>query len=159
MVVLKERPQSVTVTGHRYVVPMSSSTNTPASRAEPRAIDRTIRKALLSELPVALRVQHVEVLAHTLRSGVPVSPAALVVVLSAHDDMAEAPLRFSAEHVQELLWFGLAEFCEDYGIAMPDGCQEALHALLSISVATDVLDTDGDSVGEVFAALRQLSAC
>ncbi len=138
---------------------MSSTTNTTVSQTEPLVVDRTIRRALLNELPAVLRSQHVEVLAHTLQSGVPVSPAALVVVLSAHDDMADAPLRFSAEHVQELLWFGLAEFCEDYGIAMPDGCQEALHALLSISVATDVLDTDGDSVGEVFAALRQLAAC
>ena len=138
---------------------MSSSTNTPVSRTEPLAVDRTIRKALLSELPVILRSQHVEVLAHTLRNGVPVSPAALAVVLSAHDDMAVVPMRFTAEHVQELLWFGLTEFCEDYGIAMPEGCQEALHALLSISVATDVLDTDGDSVGEIFAAFRQLAAC
>jgi|GEM_PF-1845198 len=138
---------------------MSSTTNTTAPNSDPQIVDRAARKGLLNDLPSELRALHVDVLAHTLQSGIPVAPSALVVVLSAHIDTADSPMRFTAEHVQELLWFGLAEFCEDYHLQVPDGCQEALHALLSIAVATNSLDTASDSVGDVFAAFGQLAAC
>jgi hypothetical protein len=136
---------------------MSNTTN--SSPETPLLVsDRSVRRALLAELPVSLRRLHVSVLADTLANGVPVRPAALAVVLSAHDDLAEACLRFTSEHVNELLWCGIAEFCEDYGIAMPDGCAEALYSVLATASASGILEADSDAVADLFAAFRELAA-
>ncbi len=103
-----------------------------------------------------MRALHVEVLQRTLAEGVPVSPAALIAVLSAHDDLADRALLFSADHVNELLWCGIAEFCEDFGITMPTGCREALYAVLAFGSALDLLHPDSDSETELFSAFREL---
>ena len=138
---------------------MSSTSNPTNPGYEPKAVSHAVRKALLGELPVELRGVHVEVLSETLRTGVPVRPAALAVVLATHYDLTDTPLTFTAAHVQELLWCGLSEFCEDYSLILPEGCTEALHALMSIGVETRLLDTGTDSLGDVFAAFRELTAC
>lgn len=129
-----------------------SDTSTPA----PITLDRSTRRALLGELPPQVRALHVEVLQRTLAEGVPVSPAAVIAVLSAHDDLADRALLFSADHVNELLWCGIAEFCEDYGIAMPAGCREALYAVLALGSALDLLDPGSDNESELFSAFREL---
>ncbi len=133
-------------------------TNFPSDTVDPPTIvlDRHARKALLGELPPAMRALHVEVLRRTLAEGVPVSPAAVTVVLSAHDDAADRPLCFTAGHVNELLWYGIAEFCEDYGIEMPDGCREALYAILAFGTALDLLDPESDDEAALFSAFREL---
>jgi hypothetical protein len=135
-----------------------SHTTTQDSEVEPRTVDRAVRRALLAELPVDLRRLHVEVLAETLANGLPVNPAALVVVLSAHDDAAEVPLRFTSVHVEELLWCGVTEFCEDFGLVMPDGCPEALHAVLAVATGASSLDIESDPVAALFAVFHQLTA-
>lgn len=150
----------MTVRVRRYVVGMSNTSDSTGNEAsEPQVVTRQIRKALLAGLSVRLRNLHVQVLTQTLKSGTPVRPDALAVVLAAHEDFCDDTMQFSAAHVQELLWFGLAEFCEDYGIVPPNGCHEALHGLLALGVATKTIDTAGDPVGEVFAAFRELAAC
>lgn len=120
-------------------------------------LNRSTRRALLSELPAEVRELHVAVLRHSLADGIPVNPAALVAVLSAHHDLVDTALLFSAEHVNELLWFAIAEFCEDFGLVMPDGCSEALHAVLAIGVALEVLASNSDSPAELFGAFHQLA--
>lgn len=134
---------------------MSNSTNDPHTVA-PRPLDRAYRRALLSELPADMRALHVEVLQRTLAEGVPVSPAALIAVLSAHDDTADTALLFTAAHVNELLWCGIAEFCEDYSIIMPTGCREALYAVLALGSALDLLHPESDSEAELFSAFHEL---
>ena len=140
---------------------MSNSTpNPPAppSTLAPRVVDRAVRRALVSDLPVELRALRRIVLADTMANGVPVRPSALCVVLAAHLDLADRPLWFTAGHVEELLWCGLAEFCEDFGLELPEGCPEALHAVLATAGAQGLFDRDSDSASELFAAFRQLAA-
>jgi len=123
-----------------------------------KQVDRDMRRALVAELPEELRAVRLTVLRDTLANGVPVRPEALAVVLAAHHDLADSALTFTAAHVQELLWFGVSEFCEDLGLGLPDGCPEALHAFLAVVCAGDLLDETSDSVTEVFAAFHQLVA-
>jgi len=147
----------VTVTTRIYDVGVSStSENPPVPTTKP--VDRVIRRTLVAELPDELRSVRVAVLRETLANGVPVRPEALAVVLATHHDLADSPLRFTASHVEELLWFGLSEFCEDLGLDLPNGCPEALHAFLAVVCAGDLLDDASDSVTEVFAAFNQLAA-
>lgn len=94
----------------------------------------------------------------TLANGLPVRPSALCAVLAAHDDLAESALRFTAEHVQELLWCGVQEYCDDLGFVVPEGCPQALHAVLAVATAHDLFDDDSDTVGDVFRALGELVA-
>jgi hypothetical protein len=145
------------VTPHLYDLGMSNTT-TQDTEVQPRIVDRAVRRALLAELSVDLRQLHVAVLAETLANGLPVNPAALVVVLSAHDEMAEVALRFTSVHVEELLWCGVTEFCEDFGLVMPDGCPEALHAVLAVATRSSSLDVESDPVSALFAAFHQLTA-
>lgn len=97
-------------------------------------------------------------LSDTMANGVPVRPSALCVVLAAHLDLADSPLRFTTSHVEELLWCGLSEFCEDVGLELPDGCPEALHAVLAAASAQGLLDDESDPVSALFGAFRQLAA-
>ncbi len=98
------------------------------------------------------------VLVESMANGVPVRPAALSAVLAAHVDLADSPLTFTAAHVQELLWCGVSEFCEDVGFILPDGCPEALHAILAIANAQGLFDPQSDSTAEVFEAFRELAS-
>lgn len=139
---------------------MSNETSgtTAESTKKLTLLNRAARRALLDELPLPVRSLHIEVLRRTLAEGIPVNPAALVVVLSAHEDLADEALVFSADHVNELLWFAIAEFCEDFNLVMPDGCSEALHAVLAIGVALDALHPASDPASKLFGAFRQLTA-
>jgi len=128
------------------------------ARSAGQIVDRKQRRALLDELDVEARALHLDVLRHTLADGVPVNPSALVVVLSAHDDLADDSLCFSADHVNELLWCGVADFCADYGLEMPDGCSAALHAVLAIGTALDALNPSSDPPAELFTAFNALAA-
>jgi hypothetical protein len=135
-----------------------SNTTTQDTETQDRTVDRAMRRALLADLHLDLRRLHVEVLAETLANGLPVNPAALVVVLSAHEDMAEVPLRFTSVQVEELLWCGVTEFCEDFGLVMPNGCSEALHAVLAVATNSSSLDAESDPVTELFGVFHQLTA-
>ena len=134
----------------------NTSENPPVAEANP--VDRATRRALVAELPSELRAVRMTILRDTLANGVPVRPEALAVVLAAHHDLADSALTFTAEHVQELLWFGVSEFCEDLGLELPNGCPEALHAFLAVVCAGELLDEASDSITEVFAAFHQLAA-
>jgi len=134
------------------------TSDSPNTSPAPRRVDRSHRRALLHELDDRTRSLHVSVLSHTLAEGVPVNPSALAVVLSAHDDLANETLCFSAEHVTELVWCGIADFCDDYGLAMPDGCSEALHAVLAIGTATSAFSPRSDPSADLFSAFRELAA-
>ncbi len=150
------------VTPHLYDVAMSkfhpSGPHKSTSRTRLRCVDRGHRRALVDELEPATRALHVEVLRVTLAEGVPVNPGALAIVLSAHDERAPQPLLFTANDVTELLWFGVAEFCEEYGLEVPAGCSDALHAVLAIGDATGQLHPDSDSPRTLFNAFRELAA-
>ena len=122
-----------------------------------RTVDSTARKALVAELPPVLRRVYTAVLEHTLASGAPVDPAALVIVLSALDDLSDDPLAFRAEAIRELLWFGIAQFCADLGLVAPPRCAEALFATAALTIADDRFATTGDPLPEVFAAMRELT--
>ena len=134
----------------------NTSENPPVPTAKP--VDRDTRRALVAELPEQLRSVRLTVLRDTLANGVPVRPEALAVVLAAHHDLADSTFTFTAAHVQELLWFGVSEFCEDLGLELPDRCPEALHAFLAVVCVGELLDEASDSVTEVFAAFHQLAA-
>lgn len=113
---------------------------------------------MIAELPDELRRLRRRVLTETMANGVPVRPAALCAVLAAHCDLADAPLTFTAEHVEELLWFGVNEYCEDVGLELPEGCREALHAVLAAASALALFGDDSDPVADVFGVFRQLAA-
>ncbi len=93
-----------------------------------------------------------------MANGVPVRPAALCAVLAAHVDLAVSPLTFTAAHIQELLWCGVSEFCEDVGLILPHGCPEALHAVLVAANAQGLFDEQSDSTAAVFGAFRELAS-
>ncbi len=135
---------------------MSNTASTPDASTD-RPIDPAARKALLGELPVVLRRVYTAVLEHTLANGAPVDPSSLVVVLSALDDALENPLDLRAEAMQELLWYGIGRFCADLGLSAPPGCGEALFATLAVTVADERFETSGDPLGDVFAAVRELT--
>lgn len=140
---------------------MSNSTTNPPvppSAPVPRLLDRQIRRAIVAELPVELRQLRHQVLVESMANGVPVRPDALCAVLAAHHDLADHPLTFTAAHVEELLWCGVKEFCDDVGLVLPDGCPEALHALLAAATARNLFDEHSDSVRDVFGAFGQLVA-
>ncbi len=122
-----------------------------------RTVDSAARKALVAELPPVLRRVYTAVLEHTLASGAPADPAALVIVLSALDELSEDPLDFRAEAVQELLWFGISQFCADLRLVAPTRCTEALFATVALTIADDRFATGGDPLPEVFAAMRELT--
>ena len=107
---------------------------------------------------MALRRLHVRVLSETMANGVPVNPAALVAVLAAHDESTGSALTFTAEQIEELLWYGVAEFCEEHEVVMPAGCREALHAVLAVGTETQAFDPASDSPALLFGALDQLVA-
>lgn len=113
---------------------------------------------MTAEFPESLRTLRRIVLTDTMANGVPVNPSALTVVLAAHLDLADGPMRFTASHVEELLWFGVAEFCEDFGYEMPAGCPEAFHAVLAVACGQELLDDESDPVGDLLGAFRQLQA-
>lgn len=137
---------------------MSNSTAKPPTAPSPKAIDRTVRRAIVAELPIELRVLRRRVLTETMANGVPVRPAALCAVLAAHNDVADAPLTFTAEHIEELLWYGVNDYCEDIGLVIPVGCAEALHAVLATASALDFFDANSDPIADVFGAFHQLAA-
>ena len=140
---------------------MSKSTSnppTPPADVAPRAIDRSVRRALTAELPDVLRRLRHDVMVDTLAQGVPVRADAICAVLAAHHDLADGPLTFTTDHVEELLWCGVQEYCDDVGLVMPTGCAEALHALLAAAAARDLFDEQSDSVREVFGSFEQLVA-
>lgn len=122
----------------------------------PTVDERTACRTLARELPRSLRDLRVAVLRETLANGVPVSPAALTVVLSVQDERSELPLCFTAESMEQMIWFGIDEFCAELCIDVPDGCGRALHALLATTVRLELLDPGSDPAGELFAALRGL---
>lgn len=151
----------MSVTCRPYDLGMSNSTpQPPAPPTLPvaRVVDRDLRRALVSDLPVELRELRRLVLTDTMANGVPVRPSALCVVLAAHLDLAETPLRFTAAHVEELLWCGLSEFCEDVGFEMPAGCPEALHAVLAVASAHGLFDNESEPAAALFGAFHQLAA-
>ena len=123
-----------------------------------RPLDRVARRTLTDELPPALRLAYRAVLEETMAAGVPVDPGALSVVLSTLDERSDEPLDFRAETVQELLWFAIAEFCESLGFVIPEGCHEALFAVLTILIADPRFDTSGDGAEVLFSAFRELTA-
>ena len=86
--------------------------------------------------------------------GVPVDPAALTVVLAAHLEAADEPLKFDGDHVSQLLWYEVLEFCTDSGIQLPSGCAAALHAVLAVLVQQEQLG-DADVV-ELFRPFDEL---
>jgi len=136
---------------------MSNSTPNPPPTPELAVIDRTVRRALTKELPPELRAIRRRVLAETMSNGVPVRPSALCAVLAAHADLADSPLTFTADHVQELLWSGVSEFCEDVGLVVPNGCSQALYAVLAVAKAHGLFDEQSDSTAAVFAAFGELA--
>jgi len=123
-----------------------------------RIVDVAHRRALLEELGPELRELYGAVLAGTLADGVPVSPTAVAVVLSAHDEHGIDPRLFTGAHVAELLWFAIADFCREYGLEVPAGCREALHAIIAIGYATGRLHDESDELGSLFAAFHELVA-
>ena len=121
-------------------------------------IDKEQRRYLRAELPDCLNDLYKVVLTDSLRSGVPIRPDALVVVLSAHVEMVHDPLVFTNEHVQELLWFGIHEFCEDRSLIVPERCFEALHAVLASATKAEILSENSDRPGELLSALQSVRA-
>lgn len=121
-------------------------------------IDTNTRRSLRAALPASLRTLYSAVLAETLLNGNPVSPTALVVVLSAHYESGEAPLQFTSDHISELLWFIIHEFCEDRGFVVPDDCAAALHAALKAASEADSLSGGSDTPSDLFRALEGLQA-
>lgn len=158
-------PRSVSVTGCLYRDHMSNFTNppTPPPPEGPplddlRPIDRAARRVLVRDLPDDLRQLRRAVMSETMANGLPVRPAALCAVLAAHNDLAESPLCFTTDHVQELMWCGVQEYCDDIGFLVPEGCPQALHAILAVATAHELFDDDSDPVGDVFGALGELVA-
>lgn len=121
-------------------------------------IDTQTRRSLRTELPAALRGLYTAVLTETLATGNPIDPAALVVVLSAHHATCDSPLRFTSDHVSELLWFGIHEFCEDRDLVVPSDCPVALRAVLSAASQSNALLGGSDAPVELFRALEGLQA-
>ena len=130
----------------------SSSTATPTCQ-----IDRASRRALVEELPPVLRRANRFVLAETLANGVPVDAGELAIVLSVLDEHSDSPLEFRAEAVQELVWFGIAQFCADMGLTVPPHCGSTLFAVLALLVGSDSFVTSGDEPAALFAAVRELT--
>lgn len=117
-----------------------------------------LRRGLRDSLPAPLRDLYRTVLVDTLRNGVPVSASALVIVLGAHGATSNEPLVFTAEHVEQLLWFAIDDFCEDRDLVVPKGCLEALHAVLATAATSSLLSSQSDQPGELFRALDGLRA-
>ena len=122
------------------------------------AVDAAARRLLKRELTAEVSRLYGTVLASSFRNGTPVSPNALVIVLSAHLDLAEAPLVFTSEHIQELLWFGIEELCEDLGFVVPAGCVEALGAALRSATDLGILATNSDRPRVLLDALGEMKA-
>ena len=116
------------------------------------------RREMRNGLPHDLRVLYRAVLIDTIRNGVPVDPSALAVVLAAHHSIADEPLAFTGEHVEQLLWFGIHEYCEDLGIVTPSGCFDALHAALATATASSLLARQSDPARQLFSAMDSLRA-
>ncbi|MGI9607112.1 MAG: hypothetical protein ACR2P0_13325 [Acidimicrobiales bacterium] len=123
---------------------------------EARRRERTAYKALVGELPEELRNLRVAVLIETLSAGSPANPAAVTAVLSAHDDRADQPMRWTRDHVEELLWIGIDDFCREYDLPRPEGCPEALHAILGVATRCKLLAPGSDRTCELFGPVRQL---
>ena len=116
------------------------------------------RREIKDGLPVCLRELYHAVLLDTLRNGVPVRADALAVVLGAHCSLVDEPLAFTGEHVEQLLWFGIDDYCEDEGVITPVGCHQALHAALATAAASSLLSRSADEPRELFDALDSLRA-
>ncbi len=121
-------------------------------------LDAETRRSLRASLPTPLRALYRSILCQTLASGAPVNPNALVVVLSAHCESGEEALHFTSDHVSELLWFGIHEFCEDHELEVPAECPEALHSAISAASEMQALSQDSDPPSELFRALEDLLA-
>lgn len=121
-------------------------------------IDSATRRSIRDELPATLRALYASVLAATLASGSPVNPSALVAVLATHYETCDVPLRFTGDHVSELLWFAIHEFCEDRSLIVPTECAAALHAVLDAAATSEVLSRGSDAPTELFRALEGLHA-
>lgn len=119
-------------------------------------IDRTVRRALVQELPEPLRRLYRSVLVTTMRQGLPVDPDALAVVLSVIDECAEEPSLVTCELVQQLLWYEIAAFCARSHIEVPIDCTEALFALVAIGVADETVPLRVKDPEKTFGVLNQL---
>jgi hypothetical protein len=122
----------------------------------PAVDERTACRMLARELPQSLRDLRVTVMRETLANGVPVSPAALTVVLSVQDEQSEEPLRFTVDGVEQMLWYGIDAFCEELAIDVPEGCAAALHAVLAAAVRLELLGEQSDATADLFRAMRGL---
>jgi len=117
-----------------------------------------MRRTMVDELPASLRALYRRVLVETLRSGVPVDPGALAVVLSAFDECADDPERITSAVIERLLWFEIAVFCERHNLEVPSGCSSALFACVAIAVGDDRTPVRIEDPKAVFGVLDQVSA-
>ncbi len=160
--------------GQQRVTPYTSTTENPNQRSMSYPIVTVVsmeeihhadvaitpahRREIRTSLPESLRRLYCEVLADTLRNGVPVCASALAVVLGAHHAIAEEPLAFTGQQVEQLVWYAIADFCEDRELVVPAGCFEALHATLATATASSVLAIQSDNPRALFTALETLRA-
>ncbi len=132
------------------------SFSAPPVHGDCARIDRTVRRALVEELPESLRQLYRSVLITTLREGLPADPDALAVVLSTLDERADDPLRINSEIVQQLLWFEIAAFCARSHLEVPGSCGAALFAVVAIGIAEEKVALRVEDPEAVFGALGAL---
>ena len=119
---------------------------------------RNSLRPIVAGLSPELRRLRCRVLSDTLSSGRPVSLSGVTVALSAHVTLADAPLVWTREHVETLLWFGLKQCASDLEIELPDDAARALHAILACCVHVEFCDSRSEAVSELFAPLQELAS-
>ena len=118
---------------------------------------RATWRPIVVSLPHDVRELRRRVLAETLANGVPVSLAGVTVALAAHVTLCEAPLVWTREHIETLLWFGMQQTVRDLGVALPEDAADALYAIVAVCVDSEFQHPDNDQVAELFAPLRELT--
>lgn len=135
---------------------MTTSTQLPPLATNAGPADREAMRLLVTELPEPFRQLRTTTMVETLANGVPVEPRALTVVLSALAELTDHTLVVTGAIVERLLWVGIENFCDEEGIAAPDGCIDALHAVLAVATATQVFERGSDSAPKLFAPLQAM---
>jgi len=135
---------------------MTTSTQLPPIATNAGPADREVIRLLVAELPEPFRQLRTAIMVETLANGVPVEPRALTVVLSALAELTNNTLVVTSPTVERLLWVGIENFCDEEGIAAPDGCIDALHAVLAVGTATLVFERGSDGAAELFTPLQAM---
>jgi hypothetical protein len=135
---------------------MTTSTQLPPIATGEAPADREAIRQLVSELPEPFRQLRKATMVETLANGAPVEPRALTVVLSALAELTADTLVVTSATVERLLWVGIENFCEEEGLVAPDGCVDALHAVLAVATTTNVFAGGSDRPAKLFAPLHEM---